>query len=46
MFIDFVSAFFSFTVNYGDQTLRDLSFNELYGDIPFSISKLKQLEFL
>ncbi|OMO86480.1 hypothetical protein COLO4_21145 [Corchorus olitorius] len=24
----------------------DLSFNELYGDIPFSISKLKQLEFL
>lgn len=26
--------------------IRDLSFNELYGDIPFSISKLKQLEFL
>ena len=26
--------------------LRDLSFNELYGDIPFSISKLKLLEFL
>ncbi|KAK8602429.1 hypothetical protein V6N12_052236 [Hibiscus sabdariffa] len=24
----------------------DLSFNELYGDIPFSISKLKQLELL
>ncbi|KAE8683773.1 LRR receptor-like serine/threonine-protein kinase ERECTA [Hibiscus syriacus] len=26
--------------------IRDLSFNELYGDIPFSISKLKQLELL
>ena len=26
--------------------IRDLSFNELYGDIPFSISKLKQLEQL
>lgn len=25
---------------------RDLSFNELSGDIPFSISKLKQLEQL
>ena len=27
-------------------TVRDLSFNELFGDIPFSISKLKQLETL
>ncbi|KAK2989435.1 hypothetical protein RJ640_018753 [Escallonia rubra] len=26
--------------------VRDLSFNELYGDVPFSISKLKQLEGL
>lgn len=26
--------------------IRDLSFNEIYGDIPFSISKLKQLENL
>lgn len=25
---------------------RDLSFNEICGDIPFSISKLKELEFL
>ena len=26
--------------------IRDLSFNEIDGDIPFSISKLKQLEYL
>ncbi|KAI8003956.1 Replication protein A 70 kDa DNA-binding subunit B [Camellia lanceoleosa] len=33
-------------INIRSVIVRDLSFNELYGDIPFSVSKLKQLEHL
>ncbi|XP_058110291.1 uncharacterized protein LOC131253338 [Magnolia sinica] len=27
-------------------SLKDWSFNDIYGDIPFSVSKLKKLEFM
>ncbi|KAI7990401.1 Replication protein A 70 kDa DNA-binding subunit B [Camellia lanceoleosa] len=33
-------------INMRSVIVGDLSFNELYGDIPFSVSKLKQLEHL